>query len=1134
MNIRPQYRNVVATFLLFSSLGWLVEPARATAVDIAPQPLFLLGSVDPNIMLMVDNSGSMQNIVPDEPYVSTNIYLANCPTTNSNRVAAGTAVVLRVVSGAPRISISGTSFAWGTGPAVAGVSRRCFEPNTDYTAAKLHADSPVGTGTSGYLPAQYKGNYLNWYFNVLQDPAGCSNTWTGSGKKPCTKSRMEIAKSASKSLIDSLGADNRVGFSTYNSGAGGSLREVVDDLTTAKRTSIKTKIDALAASGNTPLAETLSDIGRYFATGYTANLTLHPGQGNQATATVATVFNGHSFQNSSGVASPPSPVQYFCQKNFAVMLTDGRPQGDRAISTSLRDYTGDCAAGLCSATANTTSLPSGPLPNNSFGNGTKAGHAYESDGSDYLDDVANGLYEMDLRPDLLDPAGKVDDKNNLTTFMIGFADDQAINDPLMISTASHGGGQFLPAGNSQALIQAFDTIAAIIKKDKPSAAALAANSTSVEIGAVVFQAVFDSTDWSGDLVAFPVDKFGVVAKNAPYWQAGLKLTDPATRKIYTIDVGTLTNSGTDDSGFDFVWGPLNTDQKASLNTDATGATDIKGADRLAWIRGVHDREARKPGGEFRNRERTIVDLITGVSSKQEWILGDIVNSDPVFMHANDFGYAAQTWTGASNYATYLSSKSTSKPLVFVGGNDGMLHAFRVDTADTSSGKELFAYVPNAVYPNLSKLSTVGYTHAYFVDGSPTVGDAYFGGAWHTMLVSGLAAGGKSVFALDVTEFATKSPELATPSASTMVKWEISDADMGLTYSKPQIARLNNGVWAAIFGNGYNSTSEQAYLYVVNIETGVVIKKIASGLAGSNGLSTPILYDKDGDKVVDYVYAGDLQGNLWKFDLSDTTTSTWGVAYNGSPAFTARNLAGQVQPITAQPTLGSPPTVTPTPTDPGVMVYFGTGQYLQNVDISDSKKQSFYGIWDNGTAISSTDRSDLQPQSIVSTDVAFSATLRTTSANPVDWATQRGWYMDFNVPAEPGERVVTQALLRYDRVIFLTLIPSSAVCQPGGSSWLMELDALTGARTTESSFDFNNDGVFDSGDYVAGSPVSGYKSTVGITKPPAWFTGTDGKDFKVMTGTTGGIESLGNKGGPPPVPPGPGGGVFRRTYWLQIQ
>ncbi len=375
-----------------------------------------------------------------------------------------------------------------------------------------------------------------------------------------------------------------------------------------------------------------------------------------------------------------------------------------------------------------------------------------------------------------------------------------------------------------------------------------------------------------------------------------------------------------------------------------------------------------------------------------------------------------------------------------------------------------------------------------------------------------------------------------PSAS-MVMWEYTEADMGLTYSKPQIARLNNGQWAAIFGNGYNSVNERAYLYVVNLETGTLIAKIEAGTSTANGLSTPVLRDADGDMIMDYAYAGDLQGNLWKFDLSS-------FANQATPQFVARNGSGQVQPITAQPTIGGHPSG-------GVLVYFGTGQYLTTGDPLNAQVQTFYAIWDNGSPVTTTDRSELQVQSITNQtdqtftlddkntvdttdDVTQTSSLRETSANALDWGVKRGWYMDMNEASSTGERIVTQALLRYGRVIFLTVIPSANVCEAGGDSWLMELDAITGAKTGGSSFDLNEDGEFDSGDFLAsGAVASGIKTTVGITKPPAWFTGPDGKDYKVMTGTTGAIQSLGNKG-EPPTPPGGGASTLRRTYWLQIQ
>ncbi len=670
-------------------------------------------------------------------------------------------------------------------------------------------------------------------------------------------------------------------------------------------------------------------------------------------------------------------------------------------------------------------------------------------------------------------------------------------------------GRFYSADDPKSLIEAFASIGSAIRDAEPSAAALAANSTSIEGDAYVYQAIFSSSDWSGDLKAFPVSDKGVVSET-PTWTASGKMPAAASRNIYTINGS---------SGVDFNWGELSVAKQTALNTNASGTVDSLGEDRLNWLRGVQTKEESKSGGVFRNRAT---------------ILGDIINSDPAYAYQEDFGYATMKGTTAAEaeaslYAAYVSGKSLRTAAVFVGGNDGMLHAFRADTS-TDAGTELFAFVPNAAYATLSKLTDPAYSHKYFVDAGPTLGDAYFDGGWKTMLVGGLGGGGQSVYALDVSN-------VASPSAS-MVKWEYTDTDLGLTYSKPQIVRLNNGAWAAVFGNGFNSTTDKAFLYIVDIGTGTLIKKIPVGPSiSANGLSTPVLYDANEDKIMDLAYVGDLQGNLWKIDLGSDDEDDWAVAYSGVPLFTARNASGEVQPIHSQPVLGSEPT----PSAPtGVMVYFGTGQYLEGDDVSDKTVQSFYGIWDSGSAIATTDRSALQQQTISATTKEFGREVRETSANTVDWTSKRGWYMDFDVTDSAGERVVTQALLRYDRVIFLTLIPSTEVCNPDGESWLMELDALTGSRTAVSSFDFSGDpsggfdGSFDSADLLAsGATASGIKTTVGITKTPAWFTGDSGKDYKVLTGTTGGIESVGNKGGGSPPPPG-GVGTLRRTYWLQIQ
>src|SRR5690606_12195570 len=213
-------------------------------------------------------------------------------------------------------------------------------------------------------------------------------------------------------------------------------------------------------------------------------------------------------------------------------------------------------------------------------------------------------------------------------------------------------------------------------------------------------------------------------------------------------------------------------------------------------------------------------------------------------------------------------------------------------ADT--GQELFAYVPAAVYPNLSKLTATDYAHRYFVDGNAYAGDAYIDSSWKTILLGSLGGGGKSIFALDITD--------PNNFSASNVLWEFTDMYLGFVHGQAKIARVKNGDWVAIISNGYNSGSDKAFLFIVNLRTGALIKKIATSNSTNIGLSSPALVDTDNDKIIDTVYAGDLQGNVWKFNLSHSNATQWGVAYktgsNNMPLFTARNASNQVQPITS--------------------------------------------------------------------------------------------------------------------------------------------------------------------------------------------------------------------------------------------
>lgn len=756
-----------------------VPHVKAAQLTFANEPLHVSTFVDPNIMFLVDNSGSMNNIVPETPYDSTVDYTPSGCGSSITKVALSDitgSVNLRISGGVPKIRLNNNSNDNETGSFT--FDQRCFDRTTTYPA-RLFANGTCGAQAcpSGYLDADYTGNYLNWYFSSTDN----TSSWTAQTKKPANnvKTRMEIAKEASKNLLDSLAtARVRVGLSTYNGSNGAVISQVMNSIS-SNITSMKTSIDLLSASSNTPLAESLRDIADYFSIGYTGNFTLHPGQSiaggdrfDESAVAKSSVFarSGYTFSSSAA-----APIQYFCQKNFVVLLTDGRPQQDRDISTYLTDYTGDCAAGSCIAASNSTNLPSGPLADTSYENGTKVGRSYESQGSDYLDDVANACYDIDLRPDLDDLDGN-EVKNNITTYTIGFADDQVINDPLMQSTADKGGGSFLTASNAGQLATAMSNAIISISEKTSSAAAVAVNSRSLNTETRVYQGIFTPGEWSGDVRAFPIDADGNLGSEI--WSAKNQLTTQTASTGWDGNRTIITRNAS--QGIPFRWVTSGVDaltfsQQQALNDNpVTGAVDNDGlgSNRLEYLRGNHLQED-KNGGTFRNR-------------RDDFVLGDVANSAPIFIGAPVFVPDTEELVPHADFRTDYASR---RNMLYVGANDGMLHGF-----DANNGQEKLAYVPSMVFydpvtklPKLNQLTNTSYSHKFFVDAPPSVADA-FGiytnvsgicttGCWRTVLASGLGAGGKGVFALDITDpdgTEISGLEFHEDNASAIALWEFTD------------------------------------------------------------------------------------------------------------------------------------------------------------------------------------------------------------------------------------------------------------------------------------------------------------------------------------------------------------------------
>lgn len=584
-----------------------------------------------------------------------------------------------------------------------------------------------------------------------------------------------------------------------------------------------------------------------------------------------------------------------------------------------------------------------------------------------------------------------------------------------------------PAKLAQDLAKLFHGVATVAG----SVASIAANSTVFNANSLVYQAGFDSTDWSGHLLAYTLGTNGFA--DTLKWDAGAQLDQAYGQSISGRNLVTWRPDKA--QGVDFAWNKLSATQQADLGSQ--NMTD--------YIAGSHANEVQN-GGSYRDRNT---------------LLGDIVDSNPVFSYTENFGDALLPDPAGSSYGSFVNSKSDRPPMIYVGANDGMLHGF-----NASTGAEEFAYIPNALMAKLADLADPGYdnNHQFYVDGNITVADAYIAegngsAAWHTILVGSLGAGGNAIYALDVSDPANFGPS--------DVLWEDSSADagfsdLGATIGQPTIARLNDGTWVAIFGNGYGTNT--AALFVVDLATGALIDEVAVPTTGTNGLASPTTYDLTGDLNTDLVYAGDLQGHLWRFDISSTNDNKWAA----SLLFTAQYGTGSTvtdQPITVRPA------VVPGPNG-GQMVYFGTGKYFSSSDASNLDVQSFYGVWDDDSTTDIT-RADLQQQKILHQIKSNGRELRVTSTNTVDWSSQMGWYMDLLPPdsTPQGERVIDNPQFNQGRILFATLIPPQNPCDYQNSSWFMALDANTGTRNDQPVFDLNGDGNFDNSDKVQASTTS---------------------------------------------------------------
>ncbi len=595
--------------------------------------------------------------------------------------------------------------------------------------------------------------------------------------------------------------------------------------------------------------------------------------------------------------------------------------------------------------------------------------------------------------------------------------------------AINGRGEFFSAESPDDVYRAFQSILARISALSGSAGSVATASAYVFSNSLAYQSTFSSTNWTGTVSAKKVDRFGQIGVELWNTDTTLSGLNYQARNLFTRALKTSANPSP--QAIPFKW----------ANMDAATRAVFQSENIVKWLAGDQSLEQGNPacsvGCVYRRRTR---------------LLGDVLGSSAVVASDQDYGYKHATWPGAgAPYRTYLAAKAARTPLVLVGANDGFVHGLNGNT-----GAELFAYAPGETIGKMWRLSEPVYVKKAFVDGPIAIGDAYISAQWGTFAVGAMGVGSKSVYALNITN--------PTGFSTGSILWEFTHPKLGYLMSKPLITRLPNNTWVAIFSGGYENDNNSAVLFTVNLQNGELIAALpvtkptnACGAvppaSTKNGLGAPRQFNgKDGEF---YVYAGDLWGHIWRFEYS-ALVERMSVSFSGVPMFKACNSQSTAQPITA------PPTVTSLGAAP--FVYFGTGRLFDVGDTALETVNSFYGVIDDGIPHVMSRTLVLAQQSVTE----LNSTARTISANSVNLVAKRGWF--FDLPSV-GERVLASAVNLNERLVFSSLVPATVACESKGSSWLYEVDALSGAAFPSVALDVNNDGKFDANDKVSGKFVA---------------------------------------------------------------
>ena len=939
---------------------------------------------------------------------------------------------------------------WGAG--TCGSRWLPSQPNVSYGAGGFdptvvrRVDIVPSTPTypSGRTYAAEMANFAKWYaFN---------------------HTRVLATKTAGGFAFSALNDSSRVGFNTINSYLQNFLN--IKDFTASNKSTWFSNFYGVVPSGSTPTIDAMFQIGQYFS-----NLD-----------TTVPVFFGRPRPALPGAVDPLDPVTGRCQSNYHLLSTDGfwnqfpRPYTGVAGAIDNQDLTVPSLPNLPGATGFTPGQPF-PLP---FREGPDSV-------SGKMADVAMYYWIHDLRPELAD---NVKDATapwqHVTFYGLSIGAEGTLPFPTGINditsgakdwpapgaltpettddlwhAAINGHGQYFNVQNAQQLAESVVSALADFTADQ-SGTGTAVGLAGAQLTATRsfgYRTSYES-GWSGDVKkyaldpntgALPIDGNGNPA-NPPVWSAGPLLDTMAAGAGWDTNRRIVTINNVTGAAVAFRFANLSGAQRSSLNAGYTQAPIPTGGAVLDYLRGDKSNEGTG-SGRFRVRTH---------------ILGDIVGSGAVPVGAPGLPYDD---AGNPGYVDFARTNRSRTPTVYVGSNDGMLHALN-DSATVDAGKETWAYVPKALFtagdPNdmnilnspqfqIGALSfrrggIPNFEHEFYVNATPRVWDIDFantnpanatpyvppttGNDWRTLLVGGLGAGARSVYALDVTTPVALTDTEVAVASSNRVLWEFTDANLGYVFDAPTLVKTRRYGWVVLVASGYNNPGGKGFLYVLNPTSGAILKKMTTGIGSDtepSGLSTIRAFTASRkDPYVLQAYGGDLKGNVWRFDLSDPDSGNWRVELIAH----LKDGGGKDQPITTGVRIEIDQI-----SNVDRLLFVGTGKLLNRDDLADTSVQSSLYVIKDGTRTTP----DVAPSTPYSRAVLTA--VDGTQVTGFSGSFGRGWYQD--APSD-GSRIVTDVIADVQTVVWVTSKPSSDPCDATLTSTLYARDYLTGNSVLEST------------------------------------------------------------------------------------